>query len=151
MKKVLTFVLTVIMVMSLAIPAAALPSTGAKVEDLTPVLTKPSQAIVRLIPTEEIHKESEEIQNEMAEAKENLAKARPKRFAVKYFFYVDIIGNETTVTIDFEPIKIVDENKLVVMQFIDEEWVEIKFTINEDGTITVYNVVEGPIAFFVMR
>ena len=38
--------------------------------------------------------------------------------------------------------------ELVVKQFVDGKWVELKATINGDGTITVEGVGTGPIAFF---
>lgn len=39
-------------------------------------------------------------------------------------------------------------NKIVVMQFIDGKWIELKTVINDDGTITIEGVVDGPMAIF---
>ena len=104
--------------------------------------------------TEEAQKLSADVQKVMAEAKEELKDAVPEGFAVKYFIYVDIKGTESAVSVDFEAINGVNaadiaNGRLVVMQFVNGEWVELEFTINADGTITVQGVVEGPIAFFV--
>ena len=152
MKKMLVLVLAVIMVMSMAVPAAALNSPTATAADLTPVLTKESTLIVELHTTADVLKLAEEVQEVMAEAKEDLQEAAPKGFAVKYFFYVEIIGTEKSVAVEFEPIKGItaetDAARLVVMQFVNGKWVELEFTINADGTITVLGVVEGPIAVF---
>ena len=146
MKRMLVFVLAIVMVMSMAVPAAALGSPAAKKADLKPVLTKESEIIVDLHTTEEVKELSEEVQELMAEAKKSLKDACPKGFAVKYFFYVEIVGTENAVTIEFEPIA---NKEIVVMQFVDGNWVELEFTINENGIITVSGVVEGPIAIFV--
>lgn len=37
---------------------------------------------------------------------------------------------------------------IVVKQFIDGKWVELETVINDDGTITIMGVVDGPIAIF---
>ena len=37
---------------------------------------------------------------------------------------------------------------IVVKQFVDGKWVELETVINDDGTITIMGVVEGPIAIF---
>lgn len=170
MKKVLVFVLAVMMLMSIAVPAAAAPEDAAPVAaltspaataaDLEPVITEESAQIVELHTTEDVLELHEDVQEIMAEAKEQLADACPEGFAVKYFFYVEIIGAEkTSVSVDFESIvenigegeaeEEVRQGKLVFMQFVDGKWVELDYVINEDGTITVFNVVEGPISVFV--
>lgn len=169
MKKVLVFVLAAMMIMSMAVPVAAAPedaapaaaiaSPGATAADLTPVITEESAQIVELHTTEDVLELHEDIQEIMAEAKEQLADACPEGFAVKYFFYVEILSaDKTSVSVDFESIvehigegeeEDVKQGKLVFMQFVDGKWVELEYVINEDGTITVFNVVEGPISVFV--
>ena len=37
---------------------------------------------------------------------------------------------------------------IVVKQFVDGKWVELETVINDDGTITIMGVVDGPIAIF---
>lgn len=145
MKKVLVFVLAVVMIMSLAVPAAALTSPGATTQKLTPILTEESTVIVELHTTEEVQNLSEEIQDLMAEAKGKLKDACSEGFVVKYFFYVEIIGGEGSASVTFEPIA---HNEIMFKQYVDGAWAELKFDINKDDTITVYNVVEAPIAIF---
>lgn len=170
MKKVLVFVLAVMMIMSMAVPVAAAPedttpaaaiaSPGATAADLTPVITEKSAQIVELHTTEDVLELHEDVQEIMAEAKEQLADACPEGFKVKYFFYVEITGAEkTSVSVDFESIvenigegeaeEDVKKGRLVFMQFVDGKWIELEHVINEDGTITVFNVVEGPISVFI--
>lgn len=183
MKKVLFFVLAVVMVMSLTVPAAAAPedaaatgliSPGATAADLKPELTEESHPIVEIHTTEEVLELHEDVQEVMAEAKEQLADACPQDFAVKYFFYVEIVNaQEKAVTVSFESIvknvaaedsdtetaesesngtvdvEDIKQGRIVFMQFVDGKWVELEFEVNEDGTITVFNVVEGPVAIFV--
>ena len=145
MKKVLVFVLAVAMLMSLAVPAAALASPGATAQKLTPILTEESSLIVKLHDTEEVLKLSEAIQNLMAEVKGKLKDACPEGFAVRYFFYVEIIGGEALVSVTFEPIA---HNEIMFKQYVNGAWTELKFDVNKDDTITVYNVVEAPLAIF---
>ena len=37
---------------------------------------------------------------------------------------------------------------VVVKQFVDGKWIELETVINDDGTVTVMGVVDGPIAIF---
>lgn len=37
---------------------------------------------------------------------------------------------------------------IVVKQFVDGKWIELETVINDDGTITIIGVVDGPIAIF---
>lgn len=46
------------------------------------------------------------------------------------------VGNDKTVP------------NIVVKQFVDGKWVELETVINDDGTITIMGVVDGPIAIF---
>ena len=168
MKKVLVWTLAVVLVLSMAIPAAAAPgeahsSPAAKPENLEPVLTEESYVVVELHSTEDVLELHEDVQVVMQEAKEQLADAAPEGHAVKYFFYVEIVGDQQeSVSVDFETfvesasaensnafdVEDVKQGRVVFMQFVDGEWVELDYVINEDGTITVFNVVEGPFAVF---
>lgn len=144
MKKVLVLVLAVVMVMSMAIPAAA---EDTQLNSGTAALTKEAYALVKLFAPEEIQKQSdEEMQKRMTEAKETLNDACPQGFVNKFFFSVDLIGTEVSVSVDFEPI---EHNEIVFKQYVDGAWVEREFIINDDRTITCYDVVEGPFAIFV--
>lgn len=147
MKRMLVLVLAIVMVMSMAVPAAAaVNSPAAQKADLKPILTEESELIVELHTTEDVKELDEKIQDLMAEAKESLKDACPKGFAVKYFFYVEIIGGEGPIAVDFEPIA---HKEIVLKQYVDGKWAELKFTVNEDSTITVSGVVKAPLAVFV--
>lgn len=147
MKKVLAFVLAVVMLMGMAVPAAALTSPTASAKDLIPDLGKDSYKAVILHTPEDVEKKlSQNIQDLMAEAKGKLKDACPEGFAVKFFFYVEIIGYEPPVSVDFEPI---EHSEIIFKQYIDGEWVEKKATVNVDGTIVASDIVEAPLAIFV--
>lgn len=145
MKKILVLVLAVAMVMSMALPAAALSSPTASSKDLTPELGKVSYIKVILHNLEEIANLSKNVQDLMAEAKGKLKDACPEGFAVKYFCYVEIIGADRVSSVDFEPI---EHEEIMFKQYVDGEWVDLKFTVNEDGIIVVNDVVEAPLAIF---
>lgn len=123
----------------------ALASPGASWKNLVPVLTEESYVIVQLHTLEEVETLSEEIQNRMAEASDELKDACPKGFAVKYFFEMEILGTEKAVSVDFEPIA---HSEIVFKQYVDGAWVELEFSIDDNGIITVSGVVEGPVAIF---
>lgn len=145
MKKLLVLVLAIAVVMSMALPTAALVSPHATKNDLKPGLTKESQEIVRFYTLEEILELDQTIQDLMAEAKGALKEACPEGFAVRYLFYVDILIDEDFVNVIFEPI---DHSEILFKQYIDGAWTDLEFTVNSDGTITVYNMVEAPLAIF---
>lgn len=163
MKKVLVFMLAVMMVVSMALPAAAVASPSAKPGELLPALTEKSYEDVILHSTEDVLKLDKSIQDLMAEAKAELPVATPKGFAVLYFFYVEIIGDMDVVTIDIESIEesvgtgssldklfeAAENGEVHFMQYVDGEWEDREFKINADGTITIYGVVEGPKAVFI--
>lgn len=161
MKKALVFALALVMVLGMAIPAsAATGSPTGTAEDLKPtvvtVTTTESELIVsattdsyQVISTEEVEKLPEEAQEVFAEAKESLTEAAPEGMAVRYFFYFAVTAEdeeEQTYSVVFD---LDDYTEVVFMQFVDGEWVELEFVVNEDGTITVLGVVDGPIAIFV--
>lgn len=153
MKKVLALVLAVVMLLSLALPAAALTSPGASSGDLIPGLGDGVDDYLRVIlhTLEEVMKKmSKAIQDLMAEAKEKLPDACPEGFAVKYFFYVEIINSKETeeddiVSVDFDPI---DHNEILFKKYVQGAWAELKHDVKDDGTIVVYGVEESPLAVF---
>ena len=147
MKKLFAFVLAAAVLLSMALPAAALASPSASAEDLIPELDeKQYKAIILHTPEDVVKKLSKAIQDLMTEAKAKLKDACPEGFAVKYFYYVEIIGYEEPVSVDFEPIEC---SEIIFKQYIDGVWVELEHTINEDGTLIVYGVVEALMAVFV--
>lgn len=123
-----------------------LPSPGAKWTNLIPVLTDESYLLVQLHTLEEVVTLSEEIQARMAEAKELLKDACPAGFAVKYFFEMEILGTEGAVDVDFEPIA---HNEIVFKQFVNGAWVELESSTDSNGIITVFGLLDGPVATFI--
>lgn len=148
MKKALVFLLTLALAVGMALPVCAASSPTATKEDLVPELVIADGETVEyeIISMEDIDKLPEEAQETVAEAKEKLTEAAPEGMAVKYFFY---FSTEKTVA---PTIKIADMDNfesMVIMQFIDGEWVELEYVINEDGTITIIDAVDAPMAIFV--
>lgn len=121
-------------------------SVGATKDKLLPGISKRSSSLVLLHSAEMVPHLSEEIQNLMAEAKAKLKDACPQGCAAKFFCYVEIIGDAETATVDFEKI---DFNEIHFDQYVDGEWVELPYEVNEDGTITVKDVKEGPKVIFI--
>lgn len=139
MKKALVFVLTLVMVMAMAVPAfAATSSPAATEEDLKPALVSTS-AEVTLVSAEEIEEMSEEVQATFAEAKEKLEDVVPEGMAVRYFFYF-VTEEACDVEFDFD-----GTTDVVIMQYVDGEWVELEYTVNADGTVTVLNMNDAPV------
>ena len=146
MKKALGLVLAIVMVLGLAIPAsAAVSSPAGSEEDLKPFLITADSDEYGIATAEEVSELPEEVQEVFAEAKENLEEAVPEEMVVRYFFY--FYTNEPCDAV----FRIEGYQELVFMQFIDGEWVELEFTINADGTVTVLNVVDAPMAIFVKK
>ena len=130
----------------IAIFADPLSSPGAKRVKLIPVLTDESYLLVQLHTPEEVATLSDEHQARMADAKELLKDACPAGFAVKYFFEMEVLGTKAAVDVDFEPI---EHNEIAFMQFVDGAWAELESSVAENGIITVFGLLNGPVATFV--
>ena len=126
--------------------AVSYDSAGAKRTNLLPKLVKGAEETVLLYSTEEVQELSEEIQNLMMEAKAKLKAACPEGFAVKYFYYTEIIGSNGPVAVDFKKIT---HDEIVFVQYVNGAWVEVEATVNEDATITVDGIVNAPMAIFI--
>lgn len=121
-------------------------SREAQAENLIPKITSESSHLVLLHSTEMVPHMSEEIQDLMAEAKAKLKDACPPGLAAKFFCYVEILGGAESATVIFEHMEF---EEIHFEQYIDGEWVECDYVVNEDGTITVKGVVEGPKIIFI--
>ena len=149
MRRVMTFVLAVMLVMAMAVPAFAVTSPVAPVATETktaalPVVVDTLPAGVALIPVNAAATLAAEAKETFATAQAELKTAAPEGMAVQYFAYVSIeAGTDVTVTL-----KVANAKTVAVMQFLDGKWVELKCTLNADGTVTILGVVEGPIAIF---
>lgn len=162
MKKAVGIILALTLVMSLAIPAAATVGTPAAAsvssptatpEDLKPLVVETSSPNLEIMSAEEIEDLPEAKQEAYAEAMKSLEEDKdvvPEGMAVRYVFYCSVTEDGTTanealsMTVELDGFK-----ELVIKQFIDGKWVELEYVINEDGTITILNVVDGPMAIFV--
>ena len=58
------------------------------------------------------------------------------------------VDGKLTITPATLTVKIANVTKVVVKQFVDSKWVELKSTVNGDGTVTIEGVVEAPMAIF---
>lgn len=143
MKKALGLVLALVMVLGMAIPASAVGSPTATTEDLKPLLVSATSDEHKAYTAEEVDELPEEAQKTFVESKEKLEEAIPEGMVARYFFY--FASNDTCDAV----FNVEGHTVLVVMQYIDGKWVEMEFIINEDGTITVLNAVDGPMTFLV--
>lgn len=173
MKKAIVLVLALMLTLSLAVPAAAVVSPAApetsdtttaplpeivETEVVTEDGTKTDDnilIIVEPIAVEDAKGLSEEAQKTYAAAQESLEEAVPAGVKTQYFFYVTIVktDNERSFKENYDgsvnmTMKLANATKVVVKQFVDGKWVPLDAVINNDGTITIMGVVEGPIAIF---
>ena len=144
MRKVLTFVLAVMLVMAMAVPAFAVASPTAPVAapnktTALPVVAETLPEGVKLVAITALTAEAKEV---VVAAQAELKAAAPAGMAVKYFFYAEA---EETVELTLKLGKVTE---VVVMQFVDGKWIEVESVLNADGTVTIKGVVEGPIAIF---
>lgn len=150
MKKALVMLLAVVLVIGMAVPAYAVSSpVGDKTSSTAtadlPKLTDESKGYVELVATEDAEKLSKESQAIFAEAQASLKDAAPAGMKTQYFFWCHIVGEKSPVDVTVE-LKGITE--LVVKQYLDGKWVELKSAINADGTVSIYSLVEGPVAIF---
>lgn len=158
MKKAFTFVLAVVLVMAMAVPAFAVGSPVAPAYPMPEVVAVEAETedgvkvtvIVDLVPVEEAPILSEEAQEIYAAAQETLEEECPDGMNVMYFCYVTILqeGEAEKVISVTLTLRIEDITEIIVKQFIDSKWVELESIINGDGTVTVKGVREGPLAIF---
>lgn len=123
----------------------SLGSAGANPMNLVPVLTEESYLITQLHTMDEAAVLPEDIQKQSEAAKDALQEACPQDFAVRYFFFLDVLEGEGPVSITFEPI---DHSEIQLKQFVDGQWVDVAFTKNQDGTLSVDGAVDAPMAVF---
>ncbi len=160
MKKAITFVLAVMLVMSMAVPTFAThTSPTAPVTSETATAAKPEvvedaanhgDIIIVLVATNEAKKElTKEEQKTFAEAQKTLKEATPDGMKAQYFFFYTAENKDgkrvtppATLTV-----KIANVTKVVVKQFVDGKWVELKATL-KDGNVVIEGLVEGPVAIF---
>lgn len=169
MKKLLALVLAATLTIGMVVSAAATsdeesvssPVAEATVLPEVVVEGEDGNILIILTATEDAQELTEDQQTVFAAAQENLEEAaRDEEMACISLFYLEAYyveesGEKTAIT---EPIdvtlKIDEVSKLEeiaevrVMQYVNDEWVELEVVMNPDGTITIKGVVEGPIAIF---
>lgn len=164
MKKAFVLALALVLTMGLAVPAAAVgtasptaPTTSTTTTAPLPEVTTPQVTaedgtviVVDPVASDDI-KLTEEEKTALAAAQAALADAAPAGMKAQYFFYVRVYAQDdatkkvapVTITIKLEGV-----TEVVVKQFVDSKWVELKSTINGDGTVTIEGVVDAPMAIF---
>ena len=167
MKKAIVLVLALALTMGLAVPAFAegtasptAPTTSETTtaplpEVTTSEVTAEDGTTVVVEPVEATDaKLAEEEKAALATAQAALAEAAPAGMKAQYFFYVKVSEKDAAgaakkfdgaVTMT---IKLDNAEGVVVMQFVDGKWVELKATVNADGTVTIEGVVDAPMAIF---
>lgn len=168
MKKAIVLALALVLTLSLSIPAAAARTGSPVAPNTSDTTTAPlpevveteittddgTKLIIDPIAADDTENLSEEVQEVLATAQKALKAATPKGMKAQYFFYVQIDKVEADgATTKYDGsvdmiVKIENITEVVVKQFIDGKWVELEAIINDDGTITIKGVVEGPIAIF---
>ena len=121
-------------------------SPGASSAQLVPVLVEDSYLLVQIYSLEEAAVLPEEIRSQIADAKDMLQNVIPEGFAVKFLFFMDILGDEESVSVAFEAL---GYNQIVFMQYVDGEWVERDYTMGDDGILVLAGAVEAPVAVLV--
>ena len=155
MKKILAFVLALVVVFSLT--AVAFAETGSvtaekTTEDGTKATALPTVAEnteVKLVAIDEIEELPEEAQEAVKEAQETLEAAVPEGMEAQYFFYAEseVFPYELTVTME----NVKDAKDFAGKLFINGEWVELEYVLNDDGTITITIPENGPVALFAAK
>ena len=167
MKKAIVLALAVMLTLSLAVPAAAAvgspvapttsETTTAPLPEIVEQETKTEDGAtvtVEPVAADKVEEMPKEDQKTFVAAQEKLAEAAPAGMKTQFFFYAKVTkkaADSTTAKSDAPvsmTVKVDSAAKVVVKQFVDGKWVERKVVVNADGTITIENVVDGPIAIF---
>lgn len=162
MKKAIVLALALVLTLSLAVPAAA-ASTGSPVAPAASETTTASLPVVadvkaedgsavtvELVSVEDTTGLTEEAVKDFEAAQEKLAEAAPAGMKTQYFTYVkvsDTEGKASSASVTMT-VKVANATKVVAKQFVDGKWVELKVTLNTDGTVTIEGMVDGPLAIF---
>ena len=155
MKKILAFVLALVVVFSLS--AVAFAATGSvtaekTTEDGTKATALPTVAEnteVKLTAIDEVEDLPEEAQEAVKEAQETLEAAVPEGMEAQYFFYAEseVFPYELTVTME----NVKDAKDFAGKLFVNGEWIDLEYVLNDDGTITITIRENGPVALFAAK
>lgn len=171
MKKAIQFICVLLIIASLALPASAAGFTPSVEQKGAPVPVEKDVQVTALVELDkapaEVKKAVEEAQKSIVDAK-SVAEAAPavvealktvapnvkaSDLVVRDLFYVSLDkeldeGEEKTITFKAEGIK--KDSVLIVMVFVDGEWVVIdaeNVKIIKDGRVKVTFDTVGPVAF----
>lgn len=140
MKRMLGFVLTLVLVMSMVAPVAAAANTT---DDLNkPFMVSSTSKDGECAFLNEVDKLTEDEIAALTEAQKEELKAAVKGMDTQDLFYFST--SEPATVVFLAP----DIRDVSVKQFIDGKWVDLKTTINADGTITVEKAVSAPMMIF---
>lgn len=171
MKKAIQFISVLLIVAMLALPVSAAGFTPSVEQKGAPAAAEKDVTVTALVDLEkapaEVKKVVEEAYKSIADAKsvveaapaleEALKEVAPEvkasNLVVRDLFYVELDkelaeGEEKTVTFKVEGIE--KDDVLIVMVFVDGEWVVIdadKVEITKNGQVKVTFDVVGPVAF----
>lgn len=164
MKKAIVLVLALVLTMGLAVPAAAAGTASPTAPTTSETTTAPlpevtasevtaaDSTVIVVEPVEATDaKLAAEEKTVLASAQTALTEAAPAGMKAQYFFFVKVTEKDTGKTYDGNvamTIKLANAEGVVVMQFVDGKWVELKATVNADGTVTIEGVVDAPMAIF---
>lgn len=109
---------------------------------LLPVFVSATSDDCNLCSVLDDYKLTAETRQDFADAQDALKDAVPAGMVARYFFYV--CTSETCTMV----LKIGNFTELTIKQYQEGQWVELKHTVNSDGTISIENVVESPMAIF---
>lgn len=142
MKKALVFVLAIVLVLSLAMPAfaAGLNIQSPIGEDGLPLLITTTADKYQLVTIRDAWKLTKEEQQNFKDSLKDLPDAVPQGTNARYFFFLQVTEKCDAV------FNINGFNVPIFMQYVDGEWVELDYVVNEDGTVTVKDVVNAPMA-----
>ena len=145
MKKIVAFILAVVLVACVAVPAAAKDVLNASVKSSLPALAENNEN-VRLHEQKNMQDLSEEKQQAMKDGEKALQDVDTKGLALKYYLNTEILSEEESVSLAFEPIP---HNEILFMQYINGMWVTLEHSIGKDRIITIPEDVDAPFAIFV--
>ena len=143
MKRMLGFVLTLMLVFSVAAPVAAAANTTD--DQNKPFVVSSTSKDGECAFLNEVDKLTEDQIAALKEAEKEELKAAAKDTDVLDLFYFST--SKPTTVVFWIP----DVRGVSVKQFVDGKWVDLKTTINDDDTITVEKAVSAPMIIFTAK
>lgn len=130
------------MMILLTVPSPTATQTSAAATSLLPVFVSATSDSCVLYSVKEAYKLSPVARSVFEEAQDALKDAVPEGMVARYFFYVYTAEPCTMV------LKVTNCTEVVVKQYLEGKWAELKSTLGADGNLSIENVVTGPMAIF---